>query len=262
MKSCEAIKELLRSSSVSVAKETALCRIPYPDPSIRGFQGGCSDGERYFYQVLMHYELSDRTKDYSRIAKIDLRTNEVVRYSEILHLDHANDIAYHPGKHLLIVVNNKPNPRRVTFVDPETLTVVGSRELSIPIYALEYNEAHDLYVAGISGKREFRFLDADLNPIDDRAHRTTEETDRYTKQGICADDNFLYFILWDGKHKELPDFQNTVAIYGWDGSHKGYLHFDIGPYEPESISIANGEILAVCVKEHDPMLYRFEPTLP
>ena len=261
MNNCEIIRELLQSSPVLTAKVTALTAIPYPDPTIRGFQGGCSDGERYFYQALMHYELSDRTKDYSRIAKVDLKTGKTVLYSEILHLDHANDIAYHPGKHLLIVVNNKPHPHRVTFVDPDTLTVVGSRELSIPIYALDYNATLDRYVAGISGKREFCFLDADLCPIDDRTYRTTEETDRYTKQAICADDHLLYFILWDGKHKDQPDFQNTVALYGWDGAHKGYLHFNVGKHEPESISIVNGEILAVC-DDGAPVIYRFEPMLP
>ena len=101
-----------------------------------------------------------------------------------------------------------------------------------------------------------------MRPIGCKTYRTTPETDRYTKQGICADDRFLYFILWDGKHKELPDFQNLVAVYGWDGTFCGYLHFDVGPNEPESISIVNGEILAVAVADHSPMIYRFTPILP
>ena len=261
MKSCEALAALLRERTVLTSDAEPLYRIPYPSDFFRGFQGGCSDGSRYYYQVLMHYELSDRTKDRASIARIDLVTRETT-YSDTLDLGHANDVAYHPGKHLLIVAENKPDPHKVYFVDPDTLTVIGEKRLDVPIYAIEYSEANDRYLVGLSGKREFCFLDAELNLVDGHTYRTTPETDRYTKQGICADDRFLYFILWDGKHKDLPDFQNLVAIYRWDGSFCGYLHFNVGPNEPESISIVDGELLAVAVADHHPMIYRFTPKLP
>ena len=258
MKSREKLRALLEHHHVLTADHTELMRIPYPDPAVRGFQGGCSDGERYYYQVLMHYEHADRTQDYSRIAKVDLLTRKVVLYSKVLHLDHANDITYHPAKHLLLVTNNKPNYTRVTLVDPETLRVVGTRETEVPLYALEYNASRNLYLAGISGTRNFRFLDAALRPTEDRVYRTNEDSDRCTKQGICADDHLLYFILWDGKHKDLPDFQNRITLYGWDGSYKGTLNFNVGVEEPESISIVNGEILAVCGRD-EPVIYRLDP---
>jgi hypothetical protein len=262
MQSCETLPNLLCQSKILVAEHEEYFRIPYPDPIFRGFQGGCSDGSRYYYQVLMHYELSDRSKDFSCIAKVDLLSRKVVRYSEILHLDHANDITYHPARHLLLVTNNKPSYTRVTLVDPDTLEIVGHEESPVPLYALEYNPTKDLYVAGISGKREFCFLDKDLRHTDGKTYRTIPETDRYTKQDICADDNLLYFILWDGKHKNLPDFQNTVALYDWSGNSRGLLHFNIGVQEPESISIVNGEIYAVCGCGSDPMIYRLTPKLP
>ncbi|MBO5270221.1 MAG: hypothetical protein J6B77_05510 [Clostridia bacterium] len=256
MKSCDALCDLLKKSPVVTAVCEEVLAIPYPDPVFRGFQGGCSDGKRYFYQVLMHYELSDRTKDYSCIAKVDLLTHEV-QYSGVLRLEHANDVTYHPGRHELIVVHNKPHANRITFVDPDTLTVTGTRDVDFPIYALEYNEKRDCYLAGLSGTREFRFLDADFRPTEDRTHRTTVESDRCTKQGICADDALLYFILWDGRHKAEPDFQNRVTLYDWSGEYRGVLNFDVGPNEPECISIVDGEILAVCVKDGLPMIYRF-----
>ena len=259
MKNCDKIYQLLQNQTTLVAEHTDLFHIPYPDPAFRGFQGGCSDGERYYYQVLMHYELSDRSKDYSCIAKVDLLTMEVVQYSGVLHLDHANDITYHPEKHLLLVTNNKPNYHRITMVDPDTLTVVGTQEIDFPIYALEYNPDKRLYVAGLSGTREFRFLDEEFKPIENHTYRTNPEDDRCTKQDICADGNLLYFILWDGKHKGLPDFQNRVAIYDWSGAYRGVLHFNVGPEEPESISIVNGEILAVCCCDRAPAIYRFVP---
>lgn len=263
MQSCERLLELLKQSEILVAEAEEYFHIPYPSEVFRGFQGGCSDGSRYYYQVLMHYVLEDRSKDFSCIAKVDLLTKTVVKYSGILRMDHANDITYHPTRHLLMVTNNAPNTTRVTLVDPDTLEIVGQEESPVPLYALEYSPTYDRYVAGISGRREFCFLDKDLQRIDDNAYRTNPVTDRYTKQDICADDHLLYFILWDGKHKDMPDFQNTVALYDWEGNSRGLLHFNIGVKEPESISIVGGEIFAVCGSgKSGPTIYRFTPRLP
>ena len=258
MKNCESVLNLLREREILVAEHTDLMHVPYPDPVFSGFQGGCSDGERYYYLALMHYELDDRTKDYSCIAKIDLWEKKVIKYSRVLHLGHANDVAYHPKKNLLMVVNNKPHPTRVTLIHPETLEIVGYEELTVPIYALEYNAERDCYVAGISGTRQFCILDGDLKPVDGKAFRMERSTDRYTKQGLCADGNLVYFILWDGKHKAMEDFQNLIAMYDWDGNYKGVLHFNVGVQEPENLSIVNGEVISVCGKGV-PILYHFAP---
>ena len=260
MKSCEKIYDLIKLRPSLVAEHTDVMHIPYPDKRFRGFQGGCSDGQRYYYQVLMHYELADRTKDYSCIAKVDMKEKRVVKYSDVLHLDHANDVTYHPKRNLLMVTNNKPSYNRITLVDPETLEIVGYETSPVPLYALDYNPERDMYVAGMSGKREFCFLDRDLKRIDDKTYRTVEFTDRCTKQDICADNNLLYFILWDGKHKDMDDFQNLVAIYDWNGRFCGTLDFNIGAQEPESISILDGEIYAVCGVK-DPIIYHFEPKI-
>ena len=90
MKNCDKIFDLLKKNQTLIAEATNLLHIPYPDPVFRGFQGGCSDGERYYYQVLMHYDLSDRSKDYSCIAKVDMQTKQVVKYSGVLHIDLGN----------------------------------------------------------------------------------------------------------------------------------------------------------------------------
>ena len=261
MKNCDKIFDLLKKSQILIAEATDLLHIPYPDPVFRGFQGGCSDGERYYYQVLMHYELSDRSKDYSCIAKVDMQTKQVIKYSGVLHLDHANDVTYHPRKNLLMVTNNKPNFTRITLVDPDSLEIVGYEESPVPLYALEYNPDRDMFVAGISGKREFCFLDGDLKIINDKTYRTVEVDDRCTKQDICADGNLLYFILWDGKHKDMNDFQSRVTIYDWNGEYRGVLEFNLGPEEPESISILDGEIYAVVCNKREPAIYHFEPKI-
>lgn len=261
MKNCEKILELFKVSDTLVAEHTELLKVDYPDSVYYGFQGGCSDGERYYYQVLMHYDRTDHTKIYSCIAKIDLDEKKVVQYSEPIHLDHGNDITYHPIKKVLYIANNQPNATTITVIDPVTLKVLGYETSPVPLYALEYNEKRDQYAAGICKKYEFCFLDSDFKQINEKTYRTLPCHDRYIKQGICADDNFIYFIIWDGKQRGQDDFQNLVTIYDWDGNYRGKLEFNVeSNQEPENISIVNGEMIAVCGKSH-PILYHFEPKL-
>ena len=261
MKNCEKIFELLKVSDTLVAEHSEILKVDYPDPVYYGFQGGCSDGERYYYQVLMHYDRTDPAKIYSCIAKIDLEEKRVVKYSQPMHLDHGNDITYHPIKKILFVVNNQPNATKITKIDPETLNVLEYETSPVPLYAMEYNEKRDRYVAGISKKFEFCFLDPNFDLIDEVTCRTLPCHDRYIKQGICADDNFVYFIIWDGKQRGQDDFQNLVTIYDWDGNYRGTLEFNVdSDQEPENISIVNGEMFAVCGKSN-PILYHFEPKL-
>lgn len=256
------ISDLLSKSSSLTAKHADLFHVPYPSEDMGGFQGGCSDGGRYYYLILMHYEKNDRSKDYSRIAKIDIERKTVVKYSDILHLDHGNDMTYHPEKNLLLVANNKPDPTRITLIDPESLEVVGYEEAPLPIYAIEYIREKDIYAVGMSGTRSFCFLDGNLKLIDGSTYRMDQSTDRYTKQGLYADGSYVYFILWDGKHQNMDDFQNIISIYDHSGNFKGVLEFNVGVQEPENLSVANGEILAVCgPEEGEPIIYRFEPRI-
>lgn len=248
----------LTGDTILNCRHEVLAEIHNPSPALRGFQGGCSDGKRYYYQILMHYDHPDRLRDYGRIAKLDLQTGRVVQWSEDLYLDHANDMTYHPQSDSIIVCHNKPHPQRITFLNAQTLTPYKQIDLPFSIYCIEYSAERDLYAVGLSGTREFRFLNADLCPIEEATHRQTPLADRCVKQGMCADKDLLYFILWDGRHKSEPDFQSRIILHDWSGTYKGTLHFDVGLQEPESISIVNGEILAVCGHDH-PIVYKFIP---
>ena len=257
MKTHEKIKTLLEKNEKIAVSATPFFEISYPTNEFRGFQGGCSDGKRYYYQTVMHYDLPTRERDCCRIAKIDLQTGAVVKWSDTLFLNHANDMTYHPATNCLYVCNNKPHAERISFVEADTLQLLGSYDLPFPIYAIAYNEKSDTFVVGLSGKREFCFLNGDLTPCDARTYRTAHETDRYVKQGICTDGELLYFILWDGHHKAEPDFQNTVAVYDFSGAYRGRLDFNVGVQEPESIDVAGGRLFAVC-GHSTPILYEFK----
>lgn len=259
MKNCEKAISLLACAGTIAADAEPLWTIDYPVAGLRGFQGGCSDGERYYYQTLMHYDLtSGQEENYTVIVKVDLATGETVARSRELRLHHANDMAYDPRHHRVIVCHNKPYYTRLSLLDADTLEPTGTVELPFPIYCIDYNSDRDAYVVGLSGTWDFRFLDADFRPLDDRICRGTTLTARYTKQGVCADANLIYFILWDGKHKDMDDFQNEISVYDWDGNFRGLIEFDVGVKEPENLSIVNGEILAVC-GTGKPIIYRLTP---
>ena len=255
---CTAAGRLLDRAPAITSDCEEIAVIDYPAPDIRGFQGGCSDGRRYYYNICMHYDLPTQEHNYSRIAKVDLTTGEVVRWSEPLSLDHANDATYNPHTNEIIVCHNKPRHKHLTAIDADTLTPTRGIDLPVPIYAIEYNESRNVYAVGLSGTWDFRLLDADFRLADDRILRGTTQTARYTKQGMCADDERIYFILWDGKHKNADDFQNLFAVYGWDGTFRGVIEFDVGIKEPENCSIVDGNLIAVCGADK-PILYRVTP---
>ena len=255
---CTLARELLAKAPVITTDAREICTVNYPAPDIRGFQGGCSDGERYYYNICMHYDLPTQEHNYSRIAKIDLQTCEVVKWSDPLSLDHANDATYNPHTNEIIICHNKPRHKHLTALDADTLTPTRGIDLPVPIYAIEYNEKRNVYAVGLSGTWDYRLLDADFHLADDHVHHGTTLTARYTKQGMCADDELIYFILWDGKHKDADDFQNEISVYDWDGNFRGLIEFDVGVKEPENLSIVNGEIVAVCGK-CEPILYRLTP---
>lgn len=104
MKNCEKVFELLRQADDITADAAPLRTIDYPASDLRGFQGGCSDGERYYNQTLMHYDLASGQEDnYTVIVKIDLATGETAAQSEPLRLHHANDMTYDPHHHRIVV---------------------------------------------------------------------------------------------------------------------------------------------------------------
>jgi len=252
MNNCEKAKELLSERNVITSDVEKLFSIGYPDDFIRGFQGGCSDGSKYYYLAMMHFDFESNQEDnYTRIAKIDLKTGKVVKWSKDYKMNHANDIAYDPNKNILVVCHNRPNRNRLTLVDAETLEKIETVDLPIDVYSIDFNAKRNRYVVGISGSWKYTFLSSDFELVEDSVCNGTDITARYTKQGMCADDDMIYFILWDGKHKNEPDFQNEISVYDWDGNFKGLIEFYVGISEPENLSIVNGEIIAVCGPEEE-----------
>lgn len=213
-----------------------LYTVAFPSNEINITQGGYSDGN-YFYQAFIKKDKeSNERNNVVRIVKSDAKTGKLVMTSGDLALNHANDITYNPKLHALLVVHNNPNRTLVTLIDPDTLEMVRTVNLPFDIYCISYNEKRDLYVAGISGGQNFRFLDADFNPVGD-LHIATSKTTGYTTQGVSTDDDYIYFVLYK---------QNVITVYDWEGNFVKIIKFNVGNIEPENVSVVNGEIYVTC----------------
>lgn len=166
-------------------------------------QGCCTDGT-YAYCIVENQVISR-----CAIWKINLEDGEMVKSRYGLEIDHGNDIAYHPGLNQLIAVHNKPNYTYISFIDPETLEVVSTRELPYKIFSIGYEASRDQYVIGISGTYHFVVLDGDFNTL---AYYEGVETG-FTKQNVDVDENYIYFTQWKGGNKG-----NLVMVYDWKGN--------------------------------------------
>ncbi len=175
-------------------------------------EGACTDGE-YAYVILLNPEAaySDTPGKYRSecmIIKIDMEKWEIAAQSESLPLDHGNDITYNSKTGMLMVANVFDNPRRITMVDPETLTVTDTVDIDHKIDGLAYNESRDCYVAGITGTNDLAVMDADFKTLEILHGVDTG----FTRQGIDSDEDYIYY---------LHSGNNCIVCYNWDGEYAG-----------------------------------------
>ncbi len=238
--------ELFRKAEIITSDTELFISMKRPEAFFNENQGGCTDG-RYYYQTFMHRDRESNEENNScKIAKIDLQTKEIVQWSDVFTtLNHCNDIVYNSRRDILVVVHNNPNRQRLTLIDPRALTAVGTVELDLNIYAIDYSAERDMYVVAVSGGQDLMFLDADFKRVDGKLHKATEKTAGYVTQGICADEELIYCVLFDGKGFHERNIRNVATVYDWNGNYVGILEFDAGYTEPENISIAGEDFYLV-----------------
>ncbi len=166
-------------------------------------QGCCTDGA-YAYTILENQQINKCS-----IWKLDMKDWSVVKVQYDLPIDHGNDITYNPVRNQLVAVHNKPNYNYLSFIDPETLEMVGTRMMPYKMYSISYEPTRDQYVIGVSGTYHFVILDGDFNTV---AYYEGVDTG-FTKQNVDSDENYIYFSQWKGGSKG-----NVVMVYDWDGN--------------------------------------------
>ena len=236
---------LFSKSDTVTAKGEHTVDLPLPSSAVIHTQGGCFDG-KYFYQSFIRPDGGDETNNKVIIVKYDFETMKPVAQSEILMLNHANDITYNAELNLIAVANHGPNKSKLTFLDPETLTVLYTKAV-LACYSVTYNHERDMYATGLSGGQNLRRYKGDL--VFDSSLKIiyqTPKTVNYTTQGITSDENFIYCVLWDGEGYGTDKFQNVITVYDWYGNFVGIINIDVGGLEPENIIIDNGVIYVTC----------------
>lgn len=207
----------LKPPFYSVAKLTAIKHHIEDDADITSYsavQGACTD-ENYAYFAL------DNGK--TTLLKYRLPDFELVKRTTYSTIGHANDMTYNPKTHQLIVANNCPDYKTVTFIDPNTLKITGSQKLSHNIYCIAYNENTDKYIVGISGGYDFAILDKNFKTT--AIHKG--HNSGYIRQGCDADKNYIYFAQSGGG-------QNVIVVYNYSGQLIDIISIKM-PHEIENI---------------------------
>lgn len=173
-------------------------------------QGGCTDG-RYAYLALENQRMVREGRSAFAecvLAKVDLSSWQVVAKSASLPINHGNDLAFNPRTGRLLVVHCEGRPNHISFIDPETLEILETREYFHSVYGIAYNEGRDQYVLAVKGAYDFAIFDRDFQLL-----RYVKGVDtRFVKQGIDCDDEFIYFSMSE---------KNAIACYDWAGNYRG-----------------------------------------
>ncbi len=174
-------------------------------------QGGCTDGTYAYYIV--------NNQDYypyiNRVYKVDLATMEVVAESDALELQHANSFTYNSKLGKLICVNYDPDKTTLSYVDPDTLKITGTREVEFNALSLAYHEEKNEYVAGTRGTFDFFMLDGDMKIQD---YHESVQTKSIKQEVEIHEDKIIFGMSGP----------NILYVYNWDGE---FLYsIDLGLY--------------------------------
>lgn len=231
-------------------------------------QGCCTDGEYYYFSFLVKYKIKD-PNDPSEILtfEVDTRilccrknadgsfTKVALAYNLMDFIHHANDMTYNSDTDEVIIVCCEDGYYNEIYrVDADELQdtwgqtfyceYVGCRASNI-----DYNATHGKYVVGLSGYLNyFAILDNDFQVIKTIGYASTGGS--WVRQGICADENYIYSICY-----YLPDSkgytdenENRIRIFDWEGNYIKTLNITVingtnHIYELESIMFADGDFL-------------------
>lgn len=178
--------------------------------SLSCVQGGGTDG-KYMYACILNATEDDPS---CMILKYDLKTQNRVAISAELKLGHANDIAYNPDEHILLVAhcvqntsyNGKPAAGLISVFDPDTLAL----KKTIPLaegcdISITYNQETKQYITiGVQNNYVYIY-DKDFNLVRTitsfgmcKGSFNGKYCGDYLMQGIETDGKYLYISGWHG----------------------------------------------------------------
>ena len=229
-------KPLLRSDVTYTASAEKLFTFRSSDPEYYTVQGGYFNGE-YFYVAEILHGADGHEK--VRILELDI-DGELLRESDPLLLDHANNISYVPKWDSLLVTHCQApegHNARYSLVDPETFEITETDDLEYPFFAMAYCPSNDRFASGEWSGQTLDVWDGDMNPL---LHRDVEYPGSLS-QGVFANAEGIWFV-----RSSRNGYPAEIRVYDWDLNllHEIPLKLS-GNIEPESINIVDGEIYVI-----------------
>ncbi len=202
-------------------------------------QGSCTDG------TYAYYLLNNRKAGKCKVVKVKRSSLKVVMVSGALDVAHGNDMTYDANRKRLVIVHSTgADPKRLTSVNPNTLTVTESKHVQIPkklpggsladaagataFSGIAYSKGRKQYAVLLSHNYNFVILDSNLDPVQ---YVKASKKYNYVMQGIDATDDY---IMVAQSPKTSKQKYNIITVYDWDGRYISKINVKKG-YEIESI---------------------------
>lgn len=206
------------------------------DPAFAKIQGAYFDGERHY--IAATRQLEGGYED-ARILVVS-NTGKLLRESEPLTLDHANNITFNPHIGQLVVSHcHSPDGHyyRYSFVDPETLTITRTEDKEQPFFSMAYSPEKLQYASARWDGETLDFWDQDMNHL-----KTVDvEWPPTLSQGVFCDAQGVYFV-----RSERFGYPSEIRIYDWNGNLTKTMPLFIPDNpEPESINIVGNTAYVV-----------------
>ena len=199
-----------RTEYTQIKKMSVATAIAPSGQSLSCVQGGGTDG-KYMYACMLNATEKDPS---CMILKYDLRTQNRVAISAELKLGHANDMAYNPDEHILVVshcvqnttYNGQPAAGLVSIFDPDTLAL----KKTVPLaegsdISITYDQKTKQYITVGVQNNYIYVYDKDFNLVKTftgfgvcRGIFDGKYCGDYLMQGIETDGKYLYISGWHG----------------------------------------------------------------
>lgn len=147
--------------------------------------------------------LYDRKALKCKLAKVNMRTLDVIKVSDALAIPHGSDVAYNPNKDQLVVAHGPSYYKNISIIDPSSLRLIKKQALTLPkgtpgasssncssfkgVTALTYNAEKGHYVGRLRSQGNLIFYDDNLKAI---RYVKLSKKDNQLYQGMDAYDDF------------------------------------------------------------------------
>jgi hypothetical protein len=202
------------------------------DPGYYIMQGGYFDGEKFYVAMI---KKDSQGYELTKIHVLD-KKGKIIKVSDILELDHANNITYNSKKKMFLVSHcQSPDDHyyRYSFVDPDTFEIIETADLPKPFFAMAYSEGRDMYASGEWAGETLDIWDGDLNLV----KSVSVEAPGSLSQGVYCDDEYICFV-----RSSQNGYQAEIRVYDFDCNLVWAIPLDVPDgVEPENINIVKGK---------------------